>query len=60
MKKLGKRLIAAAAILAVFTSLFTETSLVLADAPYKTYTVDGYGAVTETQDRKSTRLNSSH
>ena len=49
MKKLGKRLIAAAAILAVFTSLFTETSLVLADAPYKTYTVDGYGAVTETQ-----------
>ena len=47
IKKLIKSLTAAALIiLTVFAQTGAEA---LADAPYKTYTVDGYGAVTKTQ-----------
>lgn len=40
---------AALTIMLITVVLAADTSPVLADAPYKTYTVDGYGYVTETQ-----------
>lgn len=49
MKKVMKRLMAALTIMLIAVVLVADTSPVLADAPYKTYTVDGYGYVTETQ-----------
>ena len=49
MKKVLKRLMAALTIMLIAVVLVADTSPVLADAPYKTYTVDGYGYVTETQ-----------
>lgn len=49
MKKVLKRLMAALIIMLTAVVLAAGTSPVLADAPYKTYTVDGYGYVTETQ-----------
>ena len=51
MKKLKKKtlakLIASLALVLVLAA--GSTSVSHADAPYKTYTVDGYGSVTETQ-----------
>ena len=51
MKKLKKKtfgkLIASLAL--VFTLAAGTSTISYADAPYKTYTVDGYGSVTETQ-----------
>ena len=47
-KKHILRLAAAAILSAVLTLSVTEVTA-LADAPYKTYTVDGYGTVSETQ-----------
>ena len=49
MKKVMKGLMAALTIMLIAVVLVADTSPVLADAPYKTYTVDGYGYVTETQ-----------
>jgi tetratricopeptide (TPR) repeat protein len=40
---------AAAFLMTVGILASTATTSILADAPYKTYTVDGYGSVTETQ-----------
>ncbi len=56
MKKIGVskrkkhifKLLASALLAAVITFQITEVTA-LADAPYKTYTVDGYGSVSETQ-----------
>lgn len=48
MKKMKKRIISLAALLIAFT-MPADTLIVQADAPYKTYTVDGYGYVSETQ-----------
>ncbi len=44
MKKLGRILLAAILICATFTPVMANAA-----TPYKTYTVDGYGYVTETQ-----------
>ncbi len=48
MKKMKKRIISLAALLIAF-AMPADTLIVQADAPYKTYTVDGYGYVSETQ-----------
>ncbi len=48
MKKMKKRMISLAALLIAF-AMSADTLIVQADAPYKTYTVDGYGYVSETQ-----------
>lgn len=48
MKKMKKRMISLAALLIAF-AMPADTLIVQADAPYKTYTVDGYGYVSETQ-----------
>lgn len=48
MKKGSKKLLLSIAILLMAVFLITPVE-VYADAPYKTYTVDGYGYVTETQ-----------
>lgn len=49
MKKFQKRLMIVLAMLLVTVIAFGNVISVKADAPYKTYTVDGYGYVTETQ-----------
>ena len=51
MKKRMKRLLVSLMALLAAAGLVLERSpmTALADAPYKTYTVDGYGYVTETQ-----------
>ena len=48
MKKMKKKIISLAALLIAF-AVSADTLIVQADAPYKTYTVDGYGYVSETQ-----------
>lgn len=48
MKKMKKRIISLAALLIAF-AVSADTIIVQADAPYKTYTMDGYGYVMETQ-----------
>ncbi|MCM1264442.1 MAG: hypothetical protein NC313_17155, partial [Butyrivibrio sp.] len=49
MKKRKKKLLVSLAALLIAIGILTDAMTVLADAPYKTYTVDGYGYVTETQ-----------
>ena len=49
MKKRKKKLLVSLAALLIAIGLLTDTITAWADAPYKTYTVDGYGYVTETQ-----------
>lgn len=49
MKKSLKKLVVALALILACVTAGTEVISVLADAPYKTYTVDGYGYVTATQ-----------
>ncbi|MCM1103954.1 MAG: hypothetical protein NC409_07585 [Clostridium sp.] len=48
MKKIKKSIISLTALLIALT-VSADTLIVQADAPYKTYTVDGYGYVSETQ-----------
>lgn len=48
MKKAWKKLLLSVAAILIFSSVVTPLT-VQADAPYRTYTVDGYGYVTETQ-----------
>ncbi len=49
MKKKVKKLFVSLLALLLTMGFFTEPLTAFADAPYKTYTVDGYGYVTETQ-----------
>ena len=49
MNKKVKKLFVSLLALLLTMGLFTEPLTALADAPYKTYTVDGYGSVIETQ-----------
>ncbi len=48
MKKVSKKLLLSLAVILLAAALWTPLEA-YADAPYKTYTVDGYGYVTETQ-----------
>ncbi len=48
-KKVTNKLLLSMAALLLGVFLITPSLEVKADAPYKTYTVDGYGSVTETQ-----------
>lgn len=48
MKKAWKKLLLSVAAILIFSSVVTPLTA-RADAPYRTYTVDGYGYVTETQ-----------
>lgn len=48
-KKVLKRLLLALVALLLMVGLKTDSSEVYADSPYKTYTIDGYGYITETQ-----------
>lgn len=48
MKKRSKKLLLSLAVILLAAALWTPLEAI-ADAPYKTYTVDGYGYVTETQ-----------
>ncbi len=49
MKKRKKKLLVSLAALLIAIGILADTMTAQADAPYKTYTVDGYGYVTETQ-----------
>jgi len=50
MNKVAKRIITIASVLLLgAVILATDTLSVFADSPYKTYTIDGYGDVSETQ-----------
>lgn len=49
MNKRKKKLLVSLAALLIAMGILADTMTVRADAPYKTYTVDGYGYVTETQ-----------
>lgn len=49
MKKRKKKLLVSLAALLIAMGILADTMTAQADAPYKTYTVDGYGYVTETQ-----------
>ena len=49
MNKRKKKLLVSLAALLIAIGFLTDTMAARADAPYKTYTVDGYGYVTETQ-----------
>ena len=49
MNKKVKQLFVSLLALLLTMGFFTEPVAALADSPYKTYTVDGYGSVIETQ-----------
>ncbi len=49
MKKAWKKLFVSLAALLLFLGVAADSIKVQADSPYKTYTIDGYGYVTETQ-----------
>ncbi len=49
MKKISKKLVLSLTVLLLAAILIRMPLEIYADAPYKTYTVDGYGYVTETQ-----------
>lgn len=49
MKKISKKLLLSLTVLLLAAVLITMPLEIYADAPYKTYTVDGYDYVTETQ-----------
>ena len=49
MKKISKKLLLSLTVLLLAAILIRMPLEIYADAPYKTYTVDGYGYVTETQ-----------
>lgn len=49
MKKAWKKLFVSLTALLLFLGVAADSIKVQADSPYKTYTIDGYGYVTETQ-----------
>lgn len=49
MKKAWKKLFVSLTALLLFLGVAADSMKVKADSPYKTYTIDGYGYVTETQ-----------
>ena len=49
MKKAWKKLFVSLTALLLFLGVAADSMKVQADSPYKTYTIDGYGYVTETQ-----------
>ena len=49
MKRTWKKLFVSLTALLLFLGVAADSMTVKADSPYKTYTIDGYGYVTETQ-----------
>ena len=49
MKRTWKKLFVSLTALLLFLGVAADGMKVRADSPYKTYTIDGYGYVTETQ-----------